>query len=270
MPKKKKKPDLKPTYEERFILFLDFLGFKNIIQETIADEKRIAEVIAAISIIREMGALSDHLKSKVVTQFSDSIVISYRCDEPSAAFDLVSEIGFALVRLVERGFLVRGAVAIGDLIHTEQYLLGPAMVEVYELESKCAIFPRVLISERLLDVAKAAPAPHHDGEEEADYISKYLRQDSDGLYYIDYLTWNGVVHTIGGDSELFPRYLGKVADIIKKGLTSKAPDVIQKYSWIRARYLEEIRSICELPEDNKWVLSHPDEHRYIKGLPTTF
>ncbi|WP_099540043.1 hypothetical protein [Stenotrophomonas maltophilia] len=265
-----KTSDFKPVYEQRFILFLDFLGFKNIIRETVSDEKRIAEVIDAISIIKDMGGSKDSLKSKVVTQFSDSIVISYRCDEPSAAFDLVSEIGFALVRLVERGFLVRGAVAIGDLIHTEQYLLGPAMVEVYELESKCAIFPRVLISEGLLDVAKGAPAPHHDGEEEADYIAKYLKQDSDGLYYIDYLSWNGVVHTIGGDNELFPRYLGKVADIIKKGLTSKTPDVIQKYSWIRARYMEVVKSVCEMPEDNEWVLSYPDEHRYIKGLPTTF
>lgn len=262
-----KTSDFKPVYEQRFILFLDFLGFKNIIRETVSDEKRIAEVIDAISIIKDMGGSKDSLKSKVVTQFSDSIVISYRCDEPSAAFDLVSEIGFALVRLVERGFLVRGAVAIGDLIHTEQYLLGPAMVEVYELESKCAIFPRVLISEGLLDVAKGAPAPHHDGEEEADYIAKYLKQDSDGLYYIDYLSWNGVVHTIGGDNELFPRYLGKVADIIKKGLTSKTPDVIQKYSWIRARYMEVVKSVCEMPEDNEWVLSYPDEHRESPRVP---
>ncbi|MEQ8042159.1 hypothetical protein ABQW67_04235 [Xanthomonas hortorum] len=258
------------SYEKRFILFLDFLGFKQIIKETTADPKRISAVIDAIDIINEMGGKSGLHKSKMLTQFSDSIVISYRCDEPSAAFDLVSEIGFALVRLIERGFLVRGAVAIGDLIHTEKYLLGPAMVEAYELESKHAIFPRVLVSQGLLDVARDAPASHHDGEEEANYISSYMKKDADGRYYIDYLSWNAVVDTIGGKDHLFPEYLRRVAKLLEVGLKCENEGVRSKYNWIYEQYLDQVKNIRNLPDDHKWVISNPDLHHDIKKLPLSF
>ncbi|ATS38793.1 MULTISPECIES: hypothetical protein [Xanthomonas] len=269
MPAKEK--DKAPlSYEKRFILFLDFLGFKQIIQETTADPKHISAVIDAIDIINEMGGKNGLHKSKMVTQFSDSIVISYRCDERSAAFDLVSEIGFALVRLIERGFLVRGAVAIGDLIHTEKYLLGPAMVEAYDLESKHAISPRVLVSQGLLDVARDAPASHHDGEEEAKYIASYLKKDTDGRYYIDYLSWNAVVGTIGGSDHRFPEYLGRVAKLLEVGLKCENEGVRSKYNWIYEQYLDQVNNIRNLPDDDGWVISNPDLHYDIKKLPLSF
>lgn len=36
-------------------------------------------------------------------------------------------------------------VTVGDLLHTERHLVSPAMVKAYELESKVAKFPRVLL-----------------------------------------------------------------------------------------------------------------------------
>src|SRR3954471_23000381 len=49
-------------------------------------------------------------KSQQVTQFSDSIVVSYRVDEEAAIFRLLSEVAFCVIDLVERGFLLRGAI----------------------------------------------------------------------------------------------------------------------------------------------------------------
>jgi hypothetical protein len=111
-------------YEERAVLFLDFLGFRKTINSTLVDPSRIAEVVWAINRLRSIARQKEFFKSQQVTQFSDCVVVSYRCDEPSAAFDLITEIGFAVIDLVARGFLVRGGVAIGKLIHTDDYIFG--------------------------------------------------------------------------------------------------------------------------------------------------
>lgn len=258
------------AYEQRLVLFLDFLGFKQLIGATASNRGKIAEVTEAIDILLRIGSGQTFFKSQRLTQFSDCVVVSYRCDERSAAFDLVSEIAFALLSLVERGFLVRGGVAVGDLIHTDRYLFGPAMIEAYELESKCAIYPRVLVSEHLLEVAGKAPAEHHDGDEERDYVAGYLRKDTDGCYYIDYVSWNAVVGVIGGEDELYGGYLEQISRILRQGLQAKAPDVRLKYGWLYEKYAAEVRRIAELPADSDWVKANFEMYEGIKELPLQF
>jgi hypothetical protein len=257
-------------YEKRVVLFLDFLGFREVIKATENDPKKVADVIEAIDTLRSIGNQQEFFKSQRMTQFSDCVVVSYRCDERSAAFDLVSEIGFALVRLVELGFLVRGGVAVGDLIHTEHYLFGPAMIEAYELESKCAIYPRVLVSNRLLDVAISAPAEHHHGHEERKYVAGYLCKDTDGCHYIDYVSWNAVVNVIGGENELYGDYLEKISKILKHGFAAKAPDVRLKYGWLHERYAAAVEAIASLPPESAWVRENFEMYEGIKELPMQF
>lgn len=263
-----KEPSL--AYEDRAVLFLDFLGFKEVINATSTDQERIADVIGAINILRRIGEQQAFFKSQRMTQFSDCVVVSYRCDERSAAFDLVSEIGFALATLVERGFLVRGGVAVGKLIHTDHYLFGPAMNEAYELESKCAIYPRVLISKRLLEVAKSAPAAHHHGHEEQGYVADYLCKDTDGQHYIDYVSWNAVVSVMGGDDDMYGDYLEKLSRILRRGLAVKAPDVRLKYGWLYEKYAAAVRFITSLPPEDSWVRQNFEMYEGIKELPLTF
>ena len=98
-----------------------------------------------VSAMDRVGKIADDdgifHKSQRITQFSDCIVVSYRVDEESAVFWLLTEIAFCVIDLVERGFLLRGALTVGDMLHTAKHVVGPAMVEAYELESKVAKFP---------------------------------------------------------------------------------------------------------------------------------
>ena len=90
----------------------------------------------------------------VVTQFSDSFVISAPADNPASCNLL-----FRALRLINvqfffgLGMLMRGGLSIGNLVHRRGgALFGPAMNEAYAIESKAAVYPRVVVSELVYEL----------------------------------------------------------------------------------------------------------------------
>jgi hypothetical protein len=156
MAKKKRQAETK-QYERRIILFLDFLGFKEIVEDTVRDGKNLRSLLKAIDLLYDIGSEDPDLyKTRSITTFSDSVVLSYAVHEQSAVFYLLLDIAFAVIDLAIRGYLVPGAVTVGDLVHTDRYLVGPAMVSAYEMESKLAKTPRVLVDRKLVSIARNA------------------------------------------------------------------------------------------------------------------
>nr|WP_317187917.1 hypothetical protein [Acinetobacter gerneri] len=49
----------------------------------------------------------------------------------------------------QHNILLRGALTIGEIYHDENMVFGPAMVEAYELESKVAEFPRIILHDKI-------------------------------------------------------------------------------------------------------------------------
>jgi hypothetical protein len=60
---------------------LDFLGFKQVIAETESNPDRLNDLLLAIKVAGEIEDEDDN-GSQQVTQFSDSIVVSYRWTRP--------------------------------------------------------------------------------------------------------------------------------------------------------------------------------------------
>lgn len=82
-------------------------------------------------------------KSKVITYFSDSIVISYKYDEPSQLFYTILDLLYVSFELANKGYLTRGGVSVGNWYILQIYIL-PALVEAYDLESKKQSFRELL------------------------------------------------------------------------------------------------------------------------------
>jgi hypothetical protein len=238
-------------YENRIVAYIDILGFRALLDETVAkdgtdDQKRIDEVIRAYTSIREIWDLDEKsaalsastYNSKKVTIFSDSIVVSFMAEEPSEVFFTLLEIKWLIMRLLNHKILCRGAVALGKLIHQDEYIFGPALVEAYTLESKVALYPRVILDRNIIDTATAFNSLHHTSRQEREYVESLLEKDSDGMYYIDYF--------FKAQSELddpeydFPAYIENLSSIIRKGLMGSVhhtkADLRIKYSWMRERY----------------------------------
>lgn len=229
----------KPTYEDRVILFLDFMGFKEIVQNTLSDSNALTALQKAIDRLSKIGdeALQ---KTRQVTQFSDCVVCSFDVTQPSAVFDLLNSTGFMIVELADEGYLVRGGITCGQLIHTEDYLLGPAMNEAYRLESQVAKHPRVVIDPEVLIRAGQAPSPQHDAKMEAGYVKGFMTRDDDGQYFYDYVSFHQLL-ALGLEQDEYPAYLWRLATKIDEGLQAEDYRVRAKYFWLWKLYSRQVR-----------------------------
>lgn len=224
------------SFEERLVLFVDFLGFSELANDA-AIRNDPMPIVDAVDLLR--GIESERSYSKRVTQFSDSLVVSFRVDERSALFHLLNEIRIYLVCLTGSGFLVRGGVALGKLVHTDDYLFGPAMNEAYRLENEVAKNPRVLVGDDILNVARAFPAYHHSSDDELSYVEDLLSTDpEDGLKFVDFLSFDALASSTDGEGTDWQGYVEILERLISNGLKHSKESVTQKYIWLEARFSE--------------------------------
>lgn len=252
------------AYENRLVLFIDFLAFKEHVERTVTDATHLDRVVEAVTALRDVGMEDDVFPSQQLTHFSDSVVLSYRIDETSAVFWLLGQIALAVMNLASRGFLVRGAVTVGSLLHTNDVLVGPAMVRACELESKVATFPRVIIDPTVIAAGATHRSDQHSAKEEEDYIRRGLSTDADGQTSIDYVTWDAVVAQAGIEPDAYPNYIESLGVLISRGLGHDSPGVLRKYLWLHERYSAELQRFRQFTHAN----AEAEETRaFVAGLP---
>lgn len=114
--------------------------------------------LSQVSIIEEKNNIIRLELKPVITAFSDCMVLSFsdkdQTDSKISWYNLILNIigilqDFAY-KMLCHGFLVRGAITSGKLFHERGVVLGPALIEAYELESKRAIIPRILITDEII------------------------------------------------------------------------------------------------------------------------
>ena len=65
---------------------------------------------------------------------------------------------------------------------------GQGLVDAYELESKTAVFPRIIVDDLVFEAMRAIPLLRaHDAQYETGIVKGLLRQDVDGMWFVDYL-----------------------------------------------------------------------------------
>jgi hypothetical protein len=164
-------------YEERFIAFVDILGFGKLVDKSVVVPDLPKQILNALTAMhptqiqnelyntvnveltppekleavkemaRYMAAAQQEMHPVSINYFSDSLVISALAGDVIASqmvMDLLTKIS-AMMWMSHR-LLLRGGVTIGKLIHIEAGpMFGPAMNRAYYLESKLASQPRFLI-----------------------------------------------------------------------------------------------------------------------------
>lgn len=247
---------MKNIYEYRICCFIDILGFKNHLDETLHDDgndsiKKIEEIKSVIdlanSILKEMD--NGIFKSKMVTQFSDSIVLSFKIEEKSGVFDALINFLHVGFEFANKGFLTRGGIAVGKLIHTSKHIFGPALVEAYTLESRIANFPRIILHPDVLEVAKHFPSKHNSSKDELESVHACLSKDEDEYYYIDYI--EKVVTELDDHNYGLVSYLGNLKSTILNGLKSDDSSIIDKIEWLRKKYNNYILKIQSNTKDRE-------------------
>jgi len=239
-------------YENRIVLFIDILGFRSIIKQTIDQfdndiENKITSLYETLIIVSKAISLTNYKKSKIVTQFSDLLVISFLAEDKSLIFELLEDIKDLIVLLVDRGIIFRGAISYGKLIHDDEIIFGPALIHAYYTESTAALYPRVILDKSLIMIGEIEDFAFDGRNIEADYIYKFIRKDTDEKFYIDYF-----------DSALFSakdanEYLNNLKSIIEDGLKSTSPSLEVKYGWMQNKFnnmIQSYRALLGVPNLN--------------------
>jgi hypothetical protein len=143
-----------PTYTRRVVAFYDILGWRAEIENAGTDQKKIGNLRRLI--LQHARLLRLPVKSPVnVSTFSDNVVISSVPHKDLTPFFL-REMATLQLMTASMGFLLRGGIAVGDIIHDEEVVFGPALTRAYELESTVAVYPRIVVDEPVLKIGKIA------------------------------------------------------------------------------------------------------------------
>lgn len=225
-------------YQERAVAFIDILGWKQVITDSVTDvdlRARMEEALTGLgSIVRQRAEEEDDPRiisqgfppsDDQASQFSDSVIISYLFHTPHDLTRLIRELTSYQSMMLCLGFPLRGGVTVGRMYHRGPVAFGPALNAAVALEKECAMFPRVVIDIALNShIEKASKQfPSH---------WTFVRQDDDGFFRTDYLT----------QLALSPTSATLAKSFIDKQLSRFAGDnrILPKYRWLSEKLAQAI------------------------------
>lgn len=228
----KNHPNIK--YENRYVLFLDILGFKKLVQDTENDDTntKIKKLHNTLSIIQTFAKSKP--MQRTATQFSDSIVISFIQENDSELIYLLDEIIDLLMELVSNGIICRGAIAYGKFFHDNKILFGPALVDAYETESKAAMYPRIILDKSIIKTFKEHKIINTKNKIYKKNIDLFLKEDLDDRLYIDYFEYPFDKVTHVNDYIIYMKKLREIISI--EGSKARSSDIKIKYGWMKIKF----------------------------------
>lgn len=228
-------------YENRIVAFLDILGWKD---ATLMEGQQGNDIVKLLGkSLAQLRGIASHFNSlskllpeekkwpgnPVMTQFSDSLVISVD-DNKHGREELQRALYVLTSNLIDFKFLLRGGVTRGEIYHDGALVFGPAFIEAYELESKNASVPRVILSKELSaewggrEISGNCPwIPSPDGYLFFNFLPPFM----DNPFFTDQKLWQS--------------RLGPIRDLIlAKAQDTTCPEsVFSKYLWI-ASYFDQV------------------------------
>jgi hypothetical protein len=227
-------------YENRVIVFIDILGFREQVKQTTTDPRHFINLRNTLNFISDLKSHNDKTEKELgreITVFSDSIVISYPVEMLGSVFWLLLDVVHIQLDMMQKGILMRGGITFGQLCHNDNIVFGPAMVDAYDLESKVAIYPRVVVNEKLFQLA--GEHSHNSPEEEVKSVLELCKKDWDGQWYVDFLRQHQEVNTEQQYLEAIKIIKGVIESEIEKNQAK--PSIKMKYQWLQ-RYFNEVVS----------------------------
>lgn len=227
-------------YQNRYVAFLDILGFKQIVEQSAKNESILRDLI---SITTEIEIESEKLNGKEgalgrvdIIQFSDSIILS--CNQDALSFSkLLHFIDVVTVKLLLYGVLLRGGVSVGNLYHHGAVAFGPAFIQAYVLETTAAKFPRVVISSSVFASLQTLAA---EKEIAKNILSTWFVRDGSGVVFINPFT--SIEHHLKSEDEDDKAHGRELCLEIKRRVegaiahVTDQPDVFAKYQWFSERF----------------------------------
>lgn len=213
-------------FKESYCAFLDILGYKN--QSVRFFEKKFNLYGRFLRALKYSGLANDASKIFVksdllkVQFFSDSIVISHPVGD-DALFNVLQLCSVFSSHLSYEGLFVRGGLSKGrhfeesDSHFNASFLCSEALQEAYDLESNFAIYPRILIHEKVM--------------RDVDGFSRNFVAKDCGCEFVHFSPF--IINAQGGN---IGEVQSEMADIYKLYLSHENGRIKDKYEWLLSYY----------------------------------
>lgn len=134
-------------YTERYVAFVDILGFKETIRKSEHSARMVEGLVEALTSMGDRNANLEKVLGEdfKVQNFSDSVLMSEKVTALGLSH-LLYEIQELALSLLPSGILIRGGISKGGLYHEGAVAFGPAFLEAYRLESCVASVPRIVLN----------------------------------------------------------------------------------------------------------------------------
>lgn len=208
------------SYVNKAVAFIDLLGFKEInenpdakptIHDLLTTNNQFVDIINTIN--------NEHALDCEIRIFSDSVYFSYSIEN---IYKLIIDLKEISYKVATKGFFFRGAITVGNIYDSGKTMYGPAIIEAYNLESKIATYPRIIIDDDTFNNF-IRTNKYFDKIRTRNLIAK----DFDGNYFINFLSRT--------NTEIInPQELSEIRYYIKKlYVTNKnKPNILMKYLWL--------------------------------------
>jgi hypothetical protein len=221
-------------YENRVVAFVDILGFRALVSKLQSDPLLHRRLHRALAAIKSVGLIAGDAQTAQggleASVFSDSIVISG--GETQLLHVIWTCVGLQ-ARLLAIGVLTRGGISRGLTHHKEDVLYGEGMVRAFDLESRAAIYPRVVID----------PALMSDILENIRVM--LLNLDVDGLWHTDPFSFgvlpDGSEDLLEDGHDPHLVFLESFANRIDQEIeAAKDAGILAKWGWMKSKLREAI------------------------------
>jgi hypothetical protein len=219
-------------YIEKYVAFIDMLGFRNLVETADASAERREALAKVIGIFRTTIGAHETLGTRV-TQFSDSLIVS--ADRSEVGLHAVlSGCTWLALNLIQYAVLVRGGIAIGGITHEADVLFGMGIVRAYAFD-KSGLPPRIALDQNVaLDIQRSAKLVNW-GFATQDHVS-----GEPMLHVLREIEGYDAKPLAGGIR--WERHAAEIAEIIKLRSSPNQPEEVRrKYVWL-AEYWNRVVS----------------------------
>ena len=160
---------LPPLGTEKYcVVYLDVLGAKKFMTD---DSHKFLNDLNSIYIdakneIESTGGMtSEAIEGKI---FSDNVLLTLKIeDNLEKSKDKIARLLCLSANIYNNalwhGYLMRGAVTVGDFYQNNLFVYGKALIDAVDMEENIAIYPRIVVHESLCEILRHYFAPCADG-----------------------------------------------------------------------------------------------------------
>jgi hypothetical protein len=159
-----------------YAAILDVLGYKQLLDKDMKTaqldfQNKLTEALKAFQSVNEAIFR--------VQAISDTIILT--CNQGTEFPEFLDLLRTVFIAFLEQGIFVRGGVAYSRHFQSGHLTYSHAVTRAHELESKVAIYPRIVIDDNIIEM-------HASNDAYPDLRAKELVCAENGVYFLDILT----------------------------------------------------------------------------------